>query len=71
MVPDCSMDLYHKLNRIVSSLLWFAICLIVTTGYIQTTDLLHLASPCHLLPGLAFLVKGQVISGSTHLNMLS
>lgn len=49
-----------------SSPLWFAICLILTVGYIQTTDLLHLSSPCHLLPGLAFLVRGQMLTDSTH-----
>lgn len=35
-------------------------------GYIQTADLLHLSSLCHLLPGLAVLVRGQMLTDSTH-----
>lgn len=59
---DCLIFPQHPLP---SSQAWFAICPILTVGFIQTTDLLHLPSPCHLLPGLAFF-RGQMLTDSTH-----
>lgn len=57
-----------KDNTSLHILKWvfFAICLIIFVGRIQTTDLLHPTPSCHLLPCSALLVRGQAWTGSTH-----